>query len=220
MRACWRMRYGPTAVRFAGCSRTIRRSSICASSVASTKSCKNRRSAACESSTRTALSRRRPLAATLSGRRRRVAVGTARAMRPHPDQWPRLSRTRIARVLQAHRIRRRDGRRRDRRLAATAAHAPPPGVADAVATRIASLVPQLLLLTSSGPTRDRQMDRAWTRLAPFPRRQPREHRDVIILRSLPGVGRTVAATMLTEAAGPLAGRDYSTLRAHSGYRAR
>ena len=41
--------------------------------------------------------------------------------------------------------------------------------------------------------------------------EPREHRDVEILRSLPGVGRMVTATMLTEAAGPLADRDYATL---------
>ena len=46
--------------------------------------------------------------------------------------------------------------------------------------------------------------------------EPREHRDVEILRSLPGVGRMVTATMLTEAAGPLAARDYATLRAHAG----
>ncbi|OGK87417.1 MAG: hypothetical protein A2W08_07765 [Candidatus Rokubacteria bacterium RBG_16_73_20] len=45
---------------------------------------------------------------------------------------------------------------------------------------------------------------------------PEEHRDVTILRSLPGVGRVVAATMLAEASRPLAARDYQTLRAHAG----
>jgi transposase len=39
---------------------------------------------------------------------------------------------------------------------------------------------------------------------------------VTILRSLPGVGRVVAATVLAEAARPLAERDYQTLRAHGG----
>ena len=43
-----------------------------------------------------------------------------------------------------------------------------------------------------------------------------EHRDVTILRSLPGVGRVVAATMLAEAWGLLAARDYQSLRAQSG----
>jgi transposase len=46
--------------------------------------------------------------------------------------------------------------------------------------------------------------------------EPREHRDVEILRSLPGVGRMVTATMLTEATGPLAQREYATLRAYAG----
>jgi transposase len=43
-----------------------------------------------------------------------------------------------------------------------------------------------------------------------------QHRDVTILRSLPGVGRVVAATVLAEAAGPLASREYQTLRAQAG----
>jgi transposase len=46
--------------------------------------------------------------------------------------------------------------------------------------------------------------------------QQREHRDVEILRSLPGVGRVVAATVLGEASRPLAERDYHALRAHAG----
>jgi transposase len=46
--------------------------------------------------------------------------------------------------------------------------------------------------------------------------EPREHRDVEILRSLPGVGRMVTATMLSEAAGPVADRDYPTLRTYGG----
>ena len=43
-----------------------------------------------------------------------------------------------------------------------------------------------------------------------------EHRDVTILRALPGVGRLVAATVLAEASRPLAERDYQTLRTHAG----
>jgi transposase len=43
-----------------------------------------------------------------------------------------------------------------------------------------------------------------------------EQRDVNILRSLPGVGRIIAATLLSEAADPLRSRDYPTLRALAG----
>lgn len=133
-----------------------------------------------------------------------------------PDRWSRLSRTRVARVLKAHRIRRLAVDDvvtvlRQPRLSAA------PGVAEAVAMRIASLVPQLLLTDQQRMSTDREIEHCLDRLATAPSEgEPREHRDVIILRSLPGVGRTVAATMLTEAAGPLAARDYPTLRAHGG----
>jgi Transposase IS116/IS110/IS902 family len=46
--------------------------------------------------------------------------------------------------------------------------------------------------------------------------QKSEQRDVTILRSLPGVGRIVLATLLAEAAGPLRKRDYHALRTLSG----
>ena len=42
------------------------------------------------------------------------------------------------------------------------------------------------------------------------------HRDVHILRSLPGVGRTVSATMLAEASQLLLERDYHALRTYGG----
>lgn len=43
-----------------------------------------------------------------------------------------------------------------------------------------------------------------------------EHRDVAIICSLPGVGSTVVATMLSEGAQAIAERDYAALRAHAG----
>ena len=138
------------------------------------------------------------------------------AAAPHPDAWERLPRRLIRPALQAHRIRRvsvddvRTALQQPRMSVA-------PGVADAVALRIASLVPQLQLVHHQRVTTERDMERALARLADAPLEGERhEHRDVEILQSLPGVGRYVAATMLTEAAGPLAERDYDTLRAHSG----
>lgn len=44
----------------------------------------------------------------------------------------------------------------------------------------------------------------------------REQRDVMILRSLPGVGRIILAALLAEATQPLAARDYQALRSLSG----
>src|SRR5207248_5481104 len=42
------------------------------------------------------------------------------------------------------------------------------------------------------------------------------HRDVAVLRSLPGIGRINLATLLSEASGPLSRRDYQALRTLSG----
>ena len=141
---------------------------------------------------------------------------TILAETPNPADWAHLTRRRLAAVLHAHRIRRltADGVRealRQPRLTVAA------GVADAVATRLAALVPQLRLVHEQCTTAERQIDRLLKQLAAEPLAgEPHEHRDVEILQSLPGVGRIVAATMLTDATGPLAARDYPTLRAQAG----
>lgn len=141
---------------------------------------------------------------------------TILAETPHPDAWAALARRRITPVLREHRIRRLTvdevmAALRQPRLHVAA------GVADAVEVRIASLVPQLRLLHGQRTTAERRIDQLLTALAAAPAQDELgEHRDVEILQSLPGVGRMVAATMLTEATGPLADRDYVTLRAQAG----
>jgi len=135
---------------------------------------------------------------------------------PHPDAWANLPRRSISAALRAHRIRRLTPDDvitvlRQPRLHVAA------GVADAVEARIMSLIPQLRLVHDQRLTAERRIDRLLESLATESREaESREHRDVEILRSLPGVGRMVAATILTEATGPLADRDYGTLRAHAG----
>lgn len=136
---------------------------------------------------------------------------------PHPEAWAQLGRRRIATTLRAHRVRRVTTEAvvealRQPRLVATA------GVTDAVAARIAALVPQLVVVHAQRVSAERQIDRLLEQLARLESSdpEPREHRDVEILRSLPGVGRMVAATMLTEAAAALAARDYGTLRTYGG----
>lgn len=136
---------------------------------------------------------------------------------PHPDAWPTLARRRITRTLREHRIRRITtddivGALRAPTLTVA------PGVTDATAMRIELLVPQLLLLREQHTRIQRQIDHLLEALAAAApdETESREHRDVEILRSLPGVGRIVAATMLSEATGPLADRDYGTLRAYAG----
>jgi transposase len=85
------------------------------------------------------------------------------------------------------------------------------GTVTAAAAHLAVLLPQLQLLHAQ---RGRCAARSEALLAELADTQ--EHRDVSILRSLPGVGRSVAATMLAEASRLLAARDYHALRACSG----
>ena len=136
---------------------------------------------------------------------------------PDPDAWPSLARRRVAPVLRAHRIRRvtvddvMQAVRRPRLQVAA-------GVPEAVATRLASLVPHLILVHEHLTSAQRQIDRLLEQLATVEDRadEPHEHRDAEILLSLPGVGRMVAATMLSETASALAAGNYSMLRAYGG----
>lgn len=135
---------------------------------------------------------------------------------PHPDHWSRLTPRRVTGLLRRHRIRRFTAEDvmavvRSVRLA------PAAGVTAAVAARISSLVPQLQLVHEQVTHAERRIDQLLAaRASETADDESREHRDVQVLQSLPGVGRMVAATMLTEATGPLADRDYRTLRAHAG----
>ncbi len=131
---------------------------------------------------------------------------TVLAATPHPDAWGPLARRRITPALRAHRIRRFSvedvlAALRQPRLTVAA------GVADAVEMRIASLVPQLVLVHEQRVTAERRIDRLLDQLAAATEGEARAHRDVEILLSLPGVGRMVTATMLTDATGPVAARD-------------
>jgi transposase len=129
--------------------------------------------------------------------------------RPQP-----LTRNTVSAVLKVHRI---------RRVTADTVHAavqvPPlrgaPGTLEAAAAHIAVLLPQLRLgHDQRHRTVGHRLDAILTELATED--GTAEHRDVTVLRSLPGVGRLVAATVLAEAARPLAERDYQTLRAQAG----
>jgi transposase len=135
---------------------------------------------------------------------------------PDPAAWARLNRRALAAVVRQHRIRRWTAddviaALQQPRLAGAA------GGADAGALRIASLVPQLLLGHEQHTATQRRIERALEGLVlAGAADEPREHRDVEILRSLPGAGRMVTATMRTEAAAAIGDRDYSMLRTQAG----
>lgn len=136
---------------------------------------------------------------------------------PTPLQQQRLSVRRLQRLLQAHHV---------RRLSAADIRAvlqqprisTAPGVVDAVAAHYQLLLPRLELMAQQRRQCARELERLLDALEaqePAPGDQ-REHQDVTILRSMPGVGVRVAARMLAEASQPLVERAYYTLRAVMG----
>jgi transposase len=142
---------------------------------------------------------------------------TVLGVAPTPTAQQRLSARRLERLLQAHRVRR-----------LTASHVrevlqqPPiftaPGVVDAVADHLAILLPRVELTATQRRAAERHLDRL---LEVLDKELPsagdqREHSDIAIVRSMPGIGTRVAARMLAEGSQPLVDRAYHVLRACMG----
>jgi transposase len=136
---------------------------------------------------------------------------------PSPAVGGRVQRKTIERLLRQHCIRRLNAQDVLVALRAPALRVAP-GVVEAATEHIALLLPRLRLVHTQRQRCGARLDTLLDKLAAVEGDdgQQREHRDVEILRSLPGVGRVVAATVLAEAAGPLAQRDYQALRTHAG----
>jgi transposase len=119
----------------------------------------------------------------------------------------------LRRVLSAHRI-----RRVSVEALHTAVQVPAlrvaPGTVEAASDHVTLLLPRLRVVHEQRTRCAHRLDALLDTLAAAGD-QP-EHRDVKILRSLPGLGSIIAATMLAEGARPLAARDYQSLRAHTG----
>jgi transposase len=135
---------------------------------------------------------------------------------PTPAHGRRVTLSAVRALLARHRI---------RRLTAETVHAAlqdPPlpvaaGTAEAAAEHVALLLPRLHLVRAQRAHCEQRLERLLALLAtPATGAEPSKHRDVTVLRSFPGLGRLVAATMLAEASRPLAARDYQTVRAHAG----
>ena len=90
-----------------------------------------------------------------------------------------------------------------------------PGAAEAATEHALLLLPRLRLLHRQRTDLARRIDALLDELA-TPAEGQQEHRDAAILLSLPGLGRKIAATMLSEASQAIADRDYHALRCYSG----
>lgn len=152
---------------------------------------------------------------------------------PTPAAAASLRPSRVAALLKQHHIRRLTT---DDVL--TTLRTPPltvaPGVREAASMHIGSLVRRLRVVHAELKRCDRELNdriQALVTAAPVESTTPAgpadapsepsagqrgEHRDVAILLSLPGVGTTIAATMLAEASQALAAREYQSLRLRCG----
>lgn len=139
---------------------------------------------------------------------------------PLPAQAAKLSEAKIARILRDHRIRRVDAVQVRAALGGTPLTLAP-GTAGAASERACFLLPRLRLLRQQRAEIAKRIDSVLAELsAPLAdddtESEKTEHRDAAILLSLPGVGRHIAATMLSEASQAIAERDYHALRCYAG----
>ena len=140
-------------------------------------------------------------------------MGLAGTGAPTPEKARKLKRARIEKILRAHRIRRLTGEEIEAELKVQALELAPGSVA-ATSEHVLLLLPVLRLLHHQRKEIAKRME---TVLAEMEQQeQETEHRDVTILRSMPGAGRVVTATMLAEASQALAERDYRALRSYTG----
>jgi len=137
---------------------------------------------------------------------------------PLPAKACKLARGRIERVLKNHRIRRLSAEQVTAALRAPALEVAP-GSAEAASEHVLMLLPRLRLVRKQRLDVASRMERLLCEMteaqvdATKPQEQPT---DVAILRSLPGVGRVVAGTLLAEASQAIADRDYEALRSYAG----
>jgi transposase len=142
---------------------------------------------------------------------------------PTPEKAARVREKTIVRILKDHRIRRFDAVHVLSELRKPALEVAP-GTIDAATARIRGLVDRIRLINDQLTDAGRQIDRLCKKLSEpvadedgeTAQGQKNQQRDAAILHSLPGVARTVLATLLAEASDLLQRRDYHALRALCG----
>ena len=137
---------------------------------------------------------------------------------PTPAQAARTSEKTIARILKQHRIRRLDAGTVLRVLRAQALTVAP-GTGEAASAHIRTLAARARLINAQLKEAQCRLDELCDAIEAAAQASPGqicEQRDVVILRSFPGLGRITLATLLAEACEPLRRRDYHALRCLTG----
>jgi len=136
---------------------------------------------------------------------------------PTPQKASRLREATIAKLLKRHRIRRLDAAAVMQAIRSAPLHVAA-GTVEAASAHVASLIARIRLLNRQIKDAHRRIESLTARLMPSEDAEPgqtKQH-DAEILASLPGVGRTVLATLLAEAWDALQRRDYAALRSLTG----
>jgi len=135
---------------------------------------------------------------------------------PTPSAGETLPLARVRRILRKHHIRRLSAEE-----VATVLRTPSvylaPGVREGVTPRIADLLEQIWVVYAQRQQAERRLKASVQAIADdTPTENVREHQDVEILQSLPGIGTRITAMMLAEATQALRDRDYHALRVLGG----
>lgn len=133
-----------------------------------------------------------------------------------PAKAGQLRKSTVERLLKQHRIRRVDAETVLRTLREPAIKVAD-GVAEAASIHMRSLVARLRVVNRELRQAEHELDVLCTALGETAASgECLQRRDVVILKSMPGIGRINLATLLSEGSGPLSSRDYQGLRTLCG----
>jgi transposase len=136
---------------------------------------------------------------------------------PTPSKAHRLRKSTIERLLKQHRIRRVDAEAVLGILHESAIKVAD-GVAEAAGIHLRSLIARLRVINRELREAEHKLDEICTALGETDATSGEclQRQDVMILRSMPGIGRINLAALLSEGSGPLSSRDYPALRTLCG----
>jgi transposase len=135
---------------------------------------------------------------------------------PTPQRGRALTLVRLRNLLAKHRIRRLTAED-IREVLSRSALPVAAGVAEAVSERVLLMLPHLRVLYQQRRELIERVDTLLKRISTSDDDACGTlHRDVAILLSIPGVGRAISATLISEAFDALAQRDHDALRTYGG----
>ena len=136
---------------------------------------------------------------------------------PTPAKARQLRKSTVEQLLKQHRIRRVDAETVIRTLREPAIKVAG-GVAEAASVHMRSLIARLRVINRELQEAERQLDKICTAIgeAEAVSGDCLQRQDIMILKSMPGIGKINLAALLSESSGPLSRRDYPALRTLCG----